>query len=39
MAPFFNCFAINMALQYKKIGKWKINLWKKQHLGQAASGT
>lgn len=24
---FFNCFAINMALQYKKVGKWKNYLY------------
>lgn len=24
---FFNCFAINMALQYKKLGKWKDYLY------------
>jgi hypothetical protein len=27
IAIFFNCFAINMVLQYKKIGKWKDYLY------------
>ena len=27
IAIFFNCFAINMVLQYKKIGKWKNYLY------------
>jgi len=27
IAVFFNCFAINMYLQYKKIGKWKDYLY------------
>ena len=27
IAIFFNCFAINMILQYKKIGKWKNYLY------------
>jgi hypothetical protein len=27
MAIFFNCFAINMVLQYKKMGKWKDYLY------------
>ena len=27
IALFFNCFAINMVLQYKKIGKWKDYLY------------
>ena len=27
IAIFFNCFAINMVLQYKKVGKWKDYLY------------
>ncbi len=27
IAIFFNCFAINMALQYKKVGKWQNYLY------------
>jgi hypothetical protein len=27
IAVFFNCFALNMVLQYKKIGKWKDYLY------------